>query len=67
MVELYLWEFAIYIIAAICFGYLVACLMAASGASAREEAYEDALLYKDLQIKDLEKELEQAKHYGGLK
>ena len=61
MVNLYLLEFAIYLIAAICFGYIVCCLMVASGASARAEEYEDALLYKEVQIKDLEKELEEAR------
>ena len=61
MVELYLLEFAVYIIAAICFGYVVAALMAASGTSAREDLYEEGIFVRDLEIKELKERLNENK------
>ena len=63
MVELYLLEFAGYLTAAIIvgfvFGYAVACLMAASGTSARVDLLEEGIFVRDVEIRELKDKLEE--------
>ena len=51
------WEFILLVSFAVSFGYVVAALMAGSGQSAREDLYEEGILVRDLEIKELRERL----------